>query len=307
MSMGLVIISGATGFIGVSLTQSLIRRGYDVAVLTRNRAKAKRLFGDSVIVAEWDGKTAQGWLELASRSLAIINLAGENIGAGRWTKEKKEQLLRSRLEAGKAVVDAVIRAYPRPGTVMQASAVGYYGPRGDELLDETAPSGEGFLAELTRRWELSTQEVEDLGVRQIIIRSGLVFEKNGGILPRLIRPFRFFAGGRLGGGKQWVSWTHQKDEIRAINFLLERKDLHGVFNLTSPGPVTQKEFCRILGRVMGRPSWFPTPGFLLRLLFGQMAEETLLAGQRAIPLALLKAGFEFSYPELETALRDILG
>lgn len=306
MSRGLVIISGATGFIGRALLQDLSENGYDIAVLTRDREKARAQFGDGAIIAEWDGKTSRGWLELASRSNAIINLAGENIGAGRWTEQRKQHIVQSRIDAGKAVTEAVQKASVKPKTVIQASAVGYYGPKEDESLDESSPPGAGFLAETVRRWELSTREVEDSGVRRIVIRSGLVLGKDGGTLPRFFIPFRFFIGGPLGTGKQWFPWIHWKDEIAAIRFLLEREDARGVFNLVSPCSVTMKEFARTLGRELKRPSWFPVPAFLLRLLFGEMAEEMLLSSQRVLPAALLKAGHTFQYPEIESALRDIL-
>ncbi|MDH7512162.1 MAG: TIGR01777 family oxidoreductase [Clostridiales bacterium] len=306
MARKLVTITGATGFIGRALCRHFIGSGYDVAVLSRNAAKARSLFGSQAIAAEWDGRTSRGWLELASRSEAIINLAGENIGAGRWTEEKKKRLLQSRLDAGKAVVDAIKKSSPKPGVLIQASAVGFYGPRQDEEIDETSPAGEGYLAGLVRRWEESTGEVEDLGVRRVVIRSGLVLGREGGILPRLMTPFRFFVGGPLGGGKQWLSWIHLEDEIRAIRFLVEKGGLRGVFNLTSPGCVRNKEFCRALGQAMRRPWWFPVPAFVLIIFFGKMADETLLSGQRVIPRALLEAGFAFSFPGLRTALGDIL-
>lgn len=306
MARKLVTITGATGFIGRALCRYLVGSGYDAAVLSRNQEKARSLFGNQAVTAEWDGQTSQGWLELASRSAAIINLAGENIGAGRWTKEKKKRILESRLNAGKAVVEAVKRSSPRPGVIIQASAVGFYGPRQDEELNETSPSGGGYLAGLVRQWEESTREVEDIGVRRVIIRSGLVLGKEGGILPRFMTPFRFFVGGPLGRGKQWLSWIHLQDEIRAIQFLVERHDLRGVFNLTSPGSVRNKEFSRALGQVMRRPWWFPVPAFVLRLFFGKMADETLLSGQKVLPRALLEAGFAFSFPDLKTALRNVL-
>jgi uncharacterized protein (TIGR01777 family) len=307
LSRSLIIISGATGFIGRPLALSLADRGYDVAVLTRSREKAKALFGDRVIAVEWDGRTARGWLELAESAKAVINLAGENIGAGRWTEKRKQRILASRLDAGKAVVDSLRRAAGRPKSLIQASAVGFYGPRSNEVLDETSLPGKGFLADTVKDWESSTREAEDFGVRRVVIRSGLVLGRDGGALPRFLGPFRFFVGGPLGSGNQWLSWIHRDDEIEAIRFLLERPHLAGAFNLTAPGSVTMKEFARTLGRVMKRPSWFPVPAFLLRRLFGEMADETLLAGQRIRPAALLKAGYEFLYPDLGGALGEILG
>jgi hypothetical protein len=306
MNSGLVIISGATGFIGRALAASLIDNDYEVAVLTRNREKARALFGDRVIIAEWDGQSSRGWRELAGRALAVVNLAGENIGADRWTDQRKQCLAASRLDVGRAIVEAFQINSMRPKVLVQASAVGYYGASGDEELDESAPPGQGFLAGLVRDWEASTAEVEELGVRRVVIRSALVLEKEGGVLPRFLWPHRFFIGGPLGPGTQWVSWIHREDEVAAIRFLLEKKDLRGVFNLAAPQPLTMKDFSRTLGRVMNRPSWFPVPSSLLRLLFGEMAQETLLIGQRVMPVALLKAGFTFIYPTLSAGLNAIL-
>jgi len=305
MSGRMVIVTGATGFIGRALCRRLIETGYDVAVLTRDRNRAKPVFGDRALVVEWDGKTAAGWRELASRSQAVVNLAGENIGAGRWTKERKARILESRVQAGRAVVEGLRLASPRPKTLIQASAAGFYGPRGDEVIDEASSSGEGFLAETVRAWEESTREAESLGVRRAIVRSGLVLHQGGGVLPRFILPFRFFVGGKLGSGEQWISWVHRDDEVEAIRFLLRRLDLSGVFNVVTPEPVRMREFVRALGRAMKRPSRFSVPGFVLRWLFGAIAEETILSGQRVLPKALLREDFRFLYPDLESALRRI--
>jgi uncharacterized protein (TIGR01777 family) len=301
----MVLITGATGFIGRALCRRLIRGGFDIAVLTRDRDRAKRVFGGRAVVVQWDGRTASGWRELASRAEAVVNLAGENIGAGRWTKERKARILESRVQAGRAVVDALRLASPRPRTIIQASAVGFYGPRGDEEIDETSPCGEGFLAETVRAWEESTREAEDLGVRRAIIRSGLVLDKSGGVLPRLSLPFKFFVGGKLGSGEHWISWIHRDDAVEAIYYLLGRRDLAGVFNFVAPGPLRQKQLARSLGRAMKRPAWFPVPGFALKWIFGEMAEETLLSGQRVLPAALLREDFRFRYPEIESALGQI--
>jgi uncharacterized protein (TIGR01777 family) len=306
MGGGLVLISGATGFIGKVLCQNLAETGYEIAVLTRNLEKARARFGGRATAAQWDGRTSQGWLELASRASAIINLAGENIGAGRWTEKRKKNIVLSRLNAGMAITEAVRRASVKPKIIIQASAIGYYGPRGDEALDESASAGEGFLADTVRQWEISTQAVKELGVRHVVIRSGLVLGRDGGVLSRFLKPFRLFIGGPLGTGKQWFSWIHERDEIGAIRFLVEREDMSGIFNLVSPEPLTMREFAKALGRVMKRPSWFPVPSFLLKLLFGEMAKETLLSGQRVLPNALLKAGYRFQYPDIESALREIL-
>jgi uncharacterized protein (TIGR01777 family) len=303
---GRVLIAGATGFIGRALVEDLSRDGYDVIVLTRNPGKGLALFGSTARPVAWDGRTEAGWRGLADGSLAIINLAGDNLAAGRWTAAKKALILNSRTDVGTAVVQAVTSAGLRPKVVVQASAVGAYGSRGDETLDELSPPGDGFLAEVVRAWEDSTREVELLGIRRVVVRSGLVLGNGGGVFPRLRAPFRLFVGGPLGRGRQWFSWIHLADEVRAIRFLLEREDLAGIFNLTSPSPLREKEFCRALGAAMRRPCWLPVPALVLKLLFGEKARETLLAGQRALPQRLAAAGFEFRFPEVQTAIEDLL-
>ncbi len=302
-----VIITGATGFIGKALCQELTEAEYEVVALSRNRETGTKILGEKVKVIQWDGKTAKGWGNLANGAYAVINLAGENISSGRWTDKRKKIILESRLNSGKAVVEAVKLCQVKPKVVIQASAIGYYGSHGEEIIDEDFPPGNGFLPEVAQQWELSTKAVELVGVRQIIIRTGIVLGKDGGAFPRLILPFRLFVGGRVGSGEQWFSWIYLKDEVKAIRFLMEKENIDGVFNLTAPGALKEKDFAKILGKVMRRPSWFPVPGFLLRLLFGEMAEGALLTGQRVFPKRLLAAGFKFQYAEAETALQEILG
>lgn len=301
-----IIITGATGFTGKVLSNHLVEAGYEVIALSRRAKKASEIFGQGITVAEWDGKTAKGWAAQADGAYAIINLAGENIGADRWTREKKQSILESRLNAGKAVVEAVKLAKEKPKVMIQASAVGYYDSHSEEILDESSPPGKGFLPDVAQRWEASTEEVESSGVRRIIIRTGIVLGKEGGAFPRLLLPFRLFAGGPLGSGNQWFSWIHLLDEVKAIRFLMEKEGLQGVFNLTAPEHLRQKDFCKILGKVLKRPCWLKVPGFMLRLLMGEMADELLLSGQRVIPKRLLQAEYRFQYPEAESALYEIL-
>lgn len=234
----LIITTGASGFIGKVLSRQLIEENYDVVALSRNPGESNKLLPNEVNVVKWDAKTAQGWANYADGAYAIINLAGESIASGRWTRTKKRRILESRLNAGKAVIQAVEQAKNKPRVVIQASGVGYYGGRGDEVLDESSSSGSGFLSEVAKQWEQSTKRVESVGVRHVIIRTGVVLGPNGGFLSRVILPFRLFVGGRLGSGKQWISWIHIYDEVKAIRFLWEREDLHGVFNLTAPSPLT---------------------------------------------------------------------
>jgi uncharacterized protein (TIGR01777 family) len=306
VSPGRVIISGGTGFIGRKLALSLAESGHEVIVLTRDPRRAPAEFQGVVRPVRWDGRSSEGWLELASGALALVNLAGESIGAGRWTEQRKQAIRGSRIAAGRAMMDAVEKSIARPKALIQASAIGYYGTRADEDLDESAKAGGGFLAATVREWENSTAAASSFGVRHLVVRSGMVLDRDGGVLPPFLRQFRLFAGGPLGSGRQWFSWIHRRDEVASIRFLLEREDLAGVFNLTAPHPLTMKDFARTLGRALKRPAWFPVPGFLLRLLYGQMAEETLLSGQRVLPRALLRSGFRFSYPDLESALAQII-
>jgi len=305
--MNRVVVTGATGFIGKALCFRLLEENYDVVALSRSKEKGEKIFGTGVTVVGWDGKSSKAWQDYANGAYAIVNLAGENIGSGRWTTEKKHAILQSRLDAGRAVVEALKSVYNKPEVIIQASAIGYYGSREDEIIDESFSVGEGFLADVVKKWELSTQEVESYKTRRVIIRSGVVIGKEGGAVLRLIKPFRLFVGGHLGSGKQWFSWIHLEDEVEAILFLMQREDLKGVFNLTAPRQLIQKDFARIMGKVMKRPSWFPVPSFVFRLFFGEMAKEMLLSGQRVVPRRLLEAGYRFVYPQAELALNEILG
>jgi uncharacterized protein (TIGR01777 family) len=300
-----VIITGATGFIGNALCRELIVGGYEVFGLSRNPEMGKALLPGQVKVVKWDTKSSQGWADYADGAYAIVNLAGENIASGSWTAERKQRILQSRLDAGRAVLEAVKKAKNKPAGIIQASGIGYYGDSGDEILDETSPPGSGFLVEVAKQWEKTTQKVESMGLRYIVIRTGVVLGKEGGFLSRIIWPYRFFVGGHMGNGKQWIPWIHIEDEVRAIRFLMEKKDLQGVFNLSSPNPLTSRDFSRILGKVMKKPVWLPVPGFMLRLFLGEMASELILSGQRAMPKRLLESGYEFIYPELEPALREL--
>jgi uncharacterized protein (TIGR01777 family) len=301
-----VIITGATGFIGRALCRKLLEAGYHVVALSRNADGGRKILGGGVVVKEWDGKSSRGWKELANGAYAIINLAGENISTGRWTQKKKQRILRSRLDAGKAVVEAVAEAQEKPRVVIQSSGIGYYGSTSDQMVDESSLPGKGFLVDVAQEWEASTKKVESWDIRHVVIRTGVVLGREGGALPRLLTPFRFFVGGPLGSGKQWLPWIHLEDEVGAIRYLMEKEDLSGPFNLCAPEPVVMKHFCRTLGKVMGRPSWLPIPEFMLHLLFGQIAKEVLLSGQRAVPRRIIEDGYQFKYSSLRPALQEIL-
>ena len=300
-----ILITGGSGLIGRALAANLARDGNEVIILSR---QPERIIGlpTGVSARRWDSHTTEGWSSLVDGTNAIINLAGENISSGRWTAEHKRAILQSRLNAGQAVAQAVETAVCKPSVIIQASGIGYYGPCGDEEITEETPPGHDFLAQLAADCESSTASLESLGVRRAIIRTGVVLSTAGGALPRMLLPFRLFAGGRLGNGRQWFPWIHIADEVGAIRFLIENETASGPFNLTAPVPLNNAEFSRLLGQQLRRPALMPTPAFALRLLFGGMA-TVLLDGQRAIPRRLLQLGFTFRFPEAGPALRDLLG
>ncbi len=299
-----VIITGGTGLIGRALSMALVTRGDKVVVLSRDPEGARNM-PPGVRISQWDGRSAAGWTHLVNNADAIINLAGENIAAGQWTAERKRRISESRLNAGKAVMEAIAAVEQKPRVLIQASAVGYYGHRDTEVATEETRPGDNFLAQVVIAWEASTEPVERLGVRRVIIRTGIVLSQDGGALPRMLLPFRFFMGGPLGSGKQLMPWIHIADEVGAILFLLNRDDAVGPFNLTAPGLVTNAEFNRVLGRVIKRPTFMAVPAFALKFVLGEMA-QIVLEGQRAIPKRLLELGYAFEFPALEGALRNIL-
>ena len=298
-----VIIIGGTGLIGRALAEDLARDGHEVIILSRSSGPAKG-FQPGIRLARWDGHTADGWGPLADGADAIVNLAGENLSAGRWTAEQKQAILNSRVGAGAAVVEAVLQARKKPRVLIQSSAVGYYGPTGDELLAEDAPSGDGFLAGVCREWEASTQAVETMGVRRVVARTGVVLSPNSGALPRMLLPFKFFAGGPLGSGRQWMSWIHLDDQVRALRFLMETPGAKGAFNLSAT-PLTNRQFAQVAGKVMRRPAFFAVPAAIIRLVFGEMG-TVVLDGQRVSARRLTDLGFKFRFPDAEAALADLL-
>jgi len=299
-----VVITGATGFIGRALCKAL-HKDYEVIALSRDASRAAKSVGGLAKVIEWDGRTTGSWYKQANGAFAIINLAGENVASGRWNESKKAGILHSRLDSSRAVLEVIKQVDKKPAVVILASAIGYYGSRQNEILDETSTPGKGFLANLCRRIESYAEEIESVGVRCVVIRTGVVLGRDEGAFTKLVKPFRFYLGGHLGSGRQWFSWIHLEDEIAAIKFLMENENLKGVFNLTAPEPVTMKKFCKILGKVLHRPALLNVPGFAARLAFGEMADEMLLSGQKVLPKRLLNTGFDFQYTNVEQALNDI--
>jgi uncharacterized protein (TIGR01777 family) len=299
-----VVIPGGGGMLGRRLAADLVGDGHEVILLSRAPDRVGAL-PSRVKVQRWDGRTADGWGQLVDGAAAVINLAGENLGKSRWTDERKREIVTSRTNPGSAVVAAVKAATAKPALVVQASAVGYYGPRGDEKLTEDDGPGRDFGAQVCVQWEAATAEVEALGVRRAVIRTGVVLMPESIALRRMMMPYRFFAGGPLGSGRQWFSWIHIADYVAGIRFLMDHADASGIFNLSAPEPLTNAAFGKELGRAMGRPSWIPVPAVAVRLVFGEMS-SVVLEGQRVVPSRLMESGFGFRFPEAGAALKDVL-
>jgi uncharacterized protein (TIGR01777 family) len=295
-----VVIAGGSGFLGGPIVQRLLARGDDVAVLTRNPAHVRA--GRAL---QWDARSQGAWSGEAASADVVINLAGENIGEGRWTEERKKRMVASRLDATGAIVEALRREPARARTLISASAVGFYGNRGDEVLDESSPRGTGFLAELVERWEEAARQAESLA-RLVILRFGVVLAPDGGALKKMMLPFKLGVGGPVGDGRQWMSWLERADAVRIVEWAIDQPAASGTYNATSPQPVSNREFARALGRALHRPAVMPAPAFALRLAFGEMAEEVLLAGQRVVPVRVSAEGFAFERPSIDAALASLI-
>ena len=300
-----IIIAGGTGFIGKKLVDRLIDDENSVVVLSRKSAPSRSENGGKFKYAQWDTANVGEWANHLKDAHAVINLSGEPIAGKRWTRNQKEKIVRSRIIPTGTLVSAIGRSSPKPGLLLNASAVGYYGNVPDGEIDESSPNGTGFLSDTCVRWESESMKAAEMGVRVVNLRIGLVLSSDGGALPRLTAPFRFWAGGSLGNGKQWMPWIHVDDLISAIKFILTNYELYGPVNGVSPAPVIMKDFSKVVGKVMKRPSWMPVPSFVLRILLGEMA-EMLTTGQKAIPKKLKDFGFQFKYNTLNDALTDLL-
>jgi len=299
-----IVIAGATGFIGRALSEALCG-DYEVIALSRDARRARQMLPAAARPVQWDARTTEGWAEHIDGAAAVVDLVGENIGAGRWTRSRKRRIMQSRADAAEAILTAVRQARTKPEVVILGSAVGYYGPGGDETLDEGCPAGDGFLPQVCRAVEGCADALEAMGVRAICLRTGLVLGPGGGALQKMALPFRFHVGGRIGGGRQWMSWVSLRDEVAAIRYLIENKTLRGAYNVTAPQPARAADFFRALGRAMGRRSWTVMPAFVAVVLFGQMADEVLLTGQRVAARRLAEAGFTFQDRDLQTTLDHI--
>jgi uncharacterized protein (TIGR01777 family) len=294
-----VLIAGASGLIGSALIPALEAEGAEVTRLVRSFARAGEI--------EWHPNNDQ----LAPAQLkgfeAIINLAGENIAGGRWTDEQKRKIRDSRVNGTHLLSEAIAKLANRPSVFVCASATGIYGDRGDEILDEQSESGGGFLAGVCREWELATGPAVQAGVRTVNLRFGPILAREGGMLAKLLTPFKMGMGGKVGSGKQYISWVAIDDAVGAIKIALHNETVRGPLNVVSPNPVTNEVFTKTLGHVLSRPTALAMPAFAARLAFGEMADEMLLASQRVVPKRLTEAGYKFQQPELEGALRTHLG
>ena len=299
-----ILVAGGTGFIGRELIRELLTDGHSIVVLTRDKESALRTLGENAEAVQWDDSL----LLLPTNELenveAVINLSGESIAGGRWSNDRKENILSSRINTTRAIVDAISNQVIKPKVFINASAIGFYGPHGDEELTEDDSPGNDFLAEVSKAWEEEVKKAEAFGVRTAVIRIGLVLGQ-GGALKQMLLPYKFYLGGSIGNGKQWVSWIHIKDLAGIFKYVLNNESLTGPVNGTAPNPVKMKDLSKSIGRVMKRPSWFTVPSFAIRLVLGEMA-DMLLNGQKVLPEKVSDSGYRFRFARIEGALKDIL-
>jgi len=298
-----ILISGGTGMIGKHLIPCLHASGHDLWLLTRSSQKDHSL--PNVKMVQWDGFSLGNWREIVNHVDAIINLAGENIGLKRWSVDRKNLIVESRVNAGKILTEAIKRAQKRPSVFIQASAIGIYGANNPDILIEESAYGDDFMADICKKWEASSEKVESFEIRRIVIRTGVVLSKTAGALNRMLIPFNLFVGGPIGNGKQMISWIHPFDEVSAIQFLLENESAKGIYNLTAPNPKSNAEFGKSLARIIHRPFWFPVPAIGLRIILGEMS-SLVLDGQNVFPGRLIDAGFSFKFEKIEDALINLM-
>lgn len=296
-----ITVTGGTGFIGRRLVQSLVEGGHIVRILGRS---PKTGVAPQIQFSLWDATIGEPPQETLTETDAVVHLAGEPV-AQRWTPDAKRRIRDSRVEGTRRLVDALLKLPQPPGVLVCASAIGYYGSRGEEVLTESSPAGTGFLPDVCREWEAEADRTETAGIRAVRIRIGVVLGTGGGALAQMLPPFKMFVGGQLGSGRQWMSWVHLDDVAGIMRFAIDTPSLRGPVNATSPNPVRNSEFTRVLARTIRRPALFTVPEAALKVLFGEMA-EVLLGSQRILPRAAETAGYQFRFPELGPALRNLL-
>jgi hypothetical protein len=302
-----IAITGATGLVGTSLVNKLHNEGNQIIVFTRNSDKARRIFPSAafsnVEIVQYTPQKSGEWQQKISGCDAVVNLAGEPI-AERWTAQQKQAILESRQIGTRKIIEAIAKAAEKPQVLVSGSAIGYYGTSETTVFDETSSPGNDFLAQVCQNWEAEAEKVKEFGVRLVIVRIGIVLA-NGGALGKMIGPFKMFAGGPIGNGRQWFSWIHRDDLVNLIATAIARPDMSGVYNATSPNPVKMGQLCQALGEVMNRPSWLPVPDFVLEVLLGDGA-KVVLEGQQVLPKQTQSTGFSYQYPELKPALQEIV-
>ncbi|WP_036482481.1 TIGR01777 family oxidoreductase [Myxosarcina sp. GI1] len=302
-----IAITGATGLVGTRLVEKLNSEGHQILVFTRNSDKAKRIFPSTAYpnleVIKYTPDTSGEWQKKVSGSDAVVNLAGEPL-AERWTKSKKQAIMDSRKQVTEKIVEAIAQAKSKPQVLVSGSAIGYYGTSETATFEESSDSGNDFLARVCQEWEAAAKPAKEYGVRLVILRIGIVLA-NGGALGKMIGPFKMFAGGPIGSGKQWFSWIHREDLVNLICEAIANSNLEGVYNATAPNPVRMNQLSHTLGKVMNRPSWLPVPDFVLEMLLADGA-QVVLEGQQVLPKRTQAAGFDYQYPELQPALTEIV-
>jgi len=296
-----IVMAGASGMVGGELKASLISAGHEVKTLVRRLAETQS--GEIY----WDPDKREIDKPLIEGMDAVIHLGGVNIGDARWSKERKEAIRQSRVQSTRLLAETLASLSAKPKVFIVSSAIGYYGNRGEEVLVEESQPGKGFLPETCEEWERAADPARWSNLRVVHVRTGIVLSLSGGALPKMLPPFRMGVGGVIGSGKQWMSWIALEDLVGIFREILYREDLSGPVNATAPGTVTNHDFTKVLGKVLRRPTLFPLPAFAVKLLFGEMGEALLLEGQNVQPGKLKKAGFKFLYPDLEQALRLLLG
>jgi uncharacterized protein (TIGR01777 family) len=303
-----IAVTGATGFVGKRLVERLQTEGHHVLVLTRNPDHAKRIFPaasfPNLDIIRYSPLESGDWQQALSGCDGVVNLAGAPIAESRWTPERKKEILESRTIGTQKIVEAIAKANPKPSVLVNSSAIGYYGTSETQTFEETSSPGNDFLAQVCQDWEAEASKVKESGTRLVILRTGIVLGM-GGALAKLLLPFRIFAGGPLGSGRQWFSWIHRDDLVSLILKALTQSDVEGVFNATAPNPVRMSELCQTLGHLMNRPSWLPVPDFALEMMLGDAA-QVVLQGQQVLPKRTQAAGFEYQYPTVKQALAEIL-
>ncbi len=290
-----VLITGASGLLGKALQKSFAEKGYEMLLASRQAPKDEQHI-------QWDLENGFAEPERLEGIDAVVHLAGENVAGFRWNDEKKKAIRDSRVLGTRSVVEAISKLNKKPKVLVAASAIGFYGERGDEEVTESSTAGDNFLAEVGKAWESESRRAEDAGIRTVLLRTGIVLSKEGGALATMLTPFKLGVGGVVGSGKQWMSWISLDDEMAIINFAIENENLRGAVNAVSPNPVTNEEFTKTLGEILYRPTFLPLPEFAVSMLFGEMGDALLLASTKVLPKRLEDAGFEFKYPELKAAL-----